>query len=513
MINYSICTAKEPAACDMLILPIFEDKGLDIHAKQIDQRVKGLLSEVLKNKDFEGKKRQTSLVYTTHKDIPRVLFLGLGKSNECNIKMWKQVIGFGIVQAQAKKSKKIAVIIPASVISRLGAKITGSESAIACELSNYVYDEYKEEKSKVTRIENCELIGISPTQKKSFGEGMEEGLKIADGVNFVRHLANMPPSDLSPECLAEQAELVGAEDKNIQVKILSLPEIQKLGMGCLLGVANGSQHEPKFIIAEYWGAEKNKKARSRDNGGVYEPYDGGKPTVLVGKGITYDSGGITLKPMDFLTNMKYDMLGAASVIGIVKIASALGIKKNIVALAPTCENMPGGSAYKPDDVLRAMNGKTVEVKNTDAEGRLILADGLCYAKKYKPREVIDLATLTGACLVAIGMDRVGLFSEDEKMVKKLEAAGTEVGEELWRLPMGEEFSEGLKSDVADISNIGASRYGGASVGAAFLQYFVDFPWAHIDIAAAGFVRESPKSWLHPGTSATGVQTLIKYLKS
>lgn len=513
MINYSIRTAKEFGAADILLIPIFEDKGLDIQAKHVDQRCKGLLSEVIKRKDFEAKRRQMSLLYTGHKDMPRVLLLGLGKLSEFNIKIWKQVTGIGVIQAQAKKAERISLVVPAMVLTKFGSKVTASETVTGLEISHYVYDEHKEEKSRIARISLCEFVGVAASQKRSFEQGIEEGVKMAEGINFVRQLGNIPPSDLSPERLAEQAELLSAGDKDIQVKILSFPEIQKLGMGCFLGVASGSQHEPKFIIAEYWGAEKNKKARSRDNDGVYEPYDGGKPTVLVGKGITYDSGGITLKPMDYLTGMKYDMLGAASVIGIVKIASALGLKKNIVALAPTCENMPGGSAYRPDDVLRAMNGKTVEVKNTDAEGRLILADALCYAKKYKPREVIDLATLTGACLVAIGLDRTGIFSLEEKMAKKIIACAEEVGEELWQLPMGEEFSDGLKSEVADISNISPSRYGGASVGAEFLHFFVDFPWVHIDMASTGFAQQSPKAWLHPGTSGAIVQTMIKYLRS
>lgn len=512
MISYSVKTTKEIGACDMLVVPVFEGKSFDAFAKQIDGSLKGQLSEIIKINDFEGKRRQQALVYTANKQMPRVLLLGLGKQSKLTIKIWKQVLGTGIISAQNKKAKSVAFIVPTDITKKFGAKTAGTETVNGIEIAHYSYDDYKGEKERTPLVEKCEFFGVPAKMKAQFEQGIEEGHVIADSVQLVRTLGNVPPSDLWPERLAAEAQRAFTQEKEVEVRVLGFDEIRELGMGCFLGVASGSQHEPKFVIIEYWGAGGGKKSKKQAvESDVYEPPADRKPTVLVGKGITYDSGGLSIKPMEFLTGMKFDMLGAASVIGIIKAVAGLGIKKNIVGLIPICENMPGGRAYRPDDVLRAMDGKTVEVRNTDAEGRLILADALCYAKKYNPKEVIDLATLTGACLVALGNDKIGLFSPHEKMTQKLIACSKSVGEELWELPLGEEFSETLKSDIADIANIGFSRYAGASVGAAFLQFFVDFPWAHIDMAAA-FNRESPKPWIRPGATGVCVQTMIKYLR-
>lgn len=274
--------------------------------------------------------------------------------------------------------------------------------------------------------------------------------------------------------------------------------MKKLGMGCLLAVASGSQEEPKFIIVEYLAGKKNAA-----------------PTVLVGKGITFDSGGLSLKPGDFMIDMKYDMLGGATVLGVLCAAAALKLKKNIIGLIPTCENMPSGSAYRPDDILTAMNGKTVLVENTDAEGRLILADALCYASKYKPKEVIDFATLTGACMVALGNERSGLFTQSEEIAEGLDESARHVGEQLWRLPLGEEYSEAVKAEVADLKNtggVGHPRFAGASTAAAFLEYFTDYPWAHIDLASS-YWGPKGKSYIRGGANGFGVQMMVEYLRN
>jgi len=303
---------------------------------------------------------------------------------------------------------------------------------------------------------------------------------------------------MTPTLLAKEALKLSKENPKIKVKILSRPEMKKLNMGCLLGVSQGSVEEPKFIILEYYGAGKTKQ-----------------PTVLAGKGITFDSGGLGIKPGNYMTDMKFDMLGAATVFGIIKAAAGLKLKKNIVGLVPSCENMPSGSSYRPDDILTAHNGKSVEIIHTDAEGRLILADALSYAVKYKPKEVIDFATLTGACMVALGSERSGVFGTSEKIINRLENKAKEVGEQLWHLPLGEEYSEAMKSEVADIKNLGGVNsqpgHGGASTAAAFLQFFTDYPWAHIDLSCSHYSGKG-KPWIRGGANGFGVQTIIEYLK-
>lgn len=499
MITYKIVNSLPKADC--LVIPLWEDKGLNSQIIRLDKQFNGLISEVLKAKDFEGKKKQVSLVYTRDKGLPRLLLIGLGKQKEMSIRLWKQILGSSVVFCQSKKLDNITFVLSEDIIKKFSVKKTGVHTVLAVEKANYSYDDHKtdkEEKVKNIKLFNV-LTDLDHKEEKSFLAGIEEGKILSEGVNYTRHLGNVPPTIMTPTYLANEAVKIGHADKKIKVKILSTPEIKKLGMGCLLGVSRGSEEEPKFIIMEYQGGAKKEK-----------------PIILVGKGITFDSGGLSLKPSSSMLEMKFDMLGAATIMGIIKIASQLNLKKNLIVLIPSAENMPGGNAYRPDDILMAMNGKTVEIENTDAEGRLILADALSYAKKYEPKEVIDFATLTGACMVAIGTERSGLFTPEENISKKMLASALEVGEQLWRLPLGEEFSEGIKSEIADIKNTGGvggdGRMGGASIGAAFLQEFTSYPWAHIDMSSCYDVPKG-KPWLRSGANGFGVETMIEYLRN
>ncbi|MBI2989978.1 MAG: leucyl aminopeptidase [Candidatus Magasanikbacteria bacterium] len=492
MIKYLVETTVPETAC--LAVPLWEGKNFEPLLKQVHKEQRVFLKQIVQNTDFEGKKLQTVFLYTNIKRLPRILLLGLGKEKDFNIKIWKQVAGSAATTVQSKKLDRFIFLIPQKVLSAFGPKKAGTETVCALSLAEYIFDTYKEKESRETRIEHIGLLlDLDQSSRKNFEKGMEEGIKISEAVNLVRSLGNMSPSEMIPERLASEALKIAKSEPALSAKILSEPEIKKLGMGCFLGVSSGSQHEAKFIIFEYRGTKKTERS-----------------TVLIGKGITFDSGGLSIKPSDFMCDMKYDMLGAATMMGVMKAAASLGLKRNLIGLAPVCENMPGSKAYRPDDILRAMNGKTVEVKNTDAEGRLILADALCYAKRYNPKEVLDLATLTGACMVALGLERSGLFSPEDSMAEKLYHCSQTVGEELWRLPLGEEYTEMMKSDVADIANISKGRYGGASSGAAFLEFFVDYPWAHIDMASA-YMRE-PKPWIRLGANGFGVQTLVEYLR-
>jgi leucyl aminopeptidase len=276
---------------------------------------------------------------------------------------------------------------------------------------------------------------------------------------------------------------------------LEKKDLERLGMGSFLAVAKGSAEPPKFIIMEYLNGAK------RD-----------KPIVLVGKGLTFDSGGISIKPSANMEEMKFDMSGGGAVIGAMVSAASLKLKKNIVGLVPCTENMPGGRAVKPGDVARSMTGVTVEIINTDAEGRLILADALGYAKRYKPRAVVDLATLTGACMVALGTHASGLMGNDQKLIDAVRTAGEKTGERCWQLPLWDDYDDAIKSQVADVKNVG-DRYGGAITAAAFLKKFTDYPWAHLDIAGTAYGAKPGAPYLTAGSAGVGVRLLIGFLRN
>ncbi len=485
---------------DVLVLPFFEDSSLEVYIKDLDKTYNGLITTALESGDFTGKKGQVSLLYTRDKNVRRLLLVGLGPKKELGIQRYKQAIGAGVITAQSKKAEKVAVMLSESVVSVFGPYRAGLETTIATILAEYAFDEYKQKDNRVTPLVEVIFVGNFETKTKSLlDRGITEGQMIGESVNVTRQLGNVPPTTMTPSYLAKEAEKMAKDFPKLKTKILSRPDMKKLGMGCLLGVSRGSSIEPKFIIVEYRGG----LAKDR-------------PLVLVGKGITYDSGGLSIKPFGYMNDMKFDMLGAATVLGTMRALAALKVKKNVVGLVPSCENMPDGEAYRPDDILVAMDGTTVHVSNTDAEGRLILADALCYATNYKPKEVIDVATLTGHCRIALGMERSGLFSDEEGMVKKLIASAEEVGERLWRLPLGEEYAEAIKSEVADIDNSGIlngdGRAGGASLGAAFLQHFVKYPWAHIDMSCCYYTPKG-KSWIRAGANGFGVETLVEYIRN
>jgi leucyl aminopeptidase len=487
MIRFSFNTTLAPA--EVLILPFFEDQDFKKNIKAVSSLNLESVLSLLLTPDFEGKFLQMQFCYTGETELPRILLLGLGKKSECTIRKFKQALGSAVIACQKKKIAHVAYLCGDESLQ---------DAALAVEIAAYSYDEHKNPETRVFPIESFQFVSLDVKKnKKEMKSQIDAGIIIGSSINWTRTLANTPPSIMTPMLLASEAQTLSQLSKDIKVKILSQKEIEKLKMGCLLGVASGSQHEPKFIIVEYSGG-KPKEA----------------PTVFVGKGITFDSGGLSLKPADALIDMKYDMLGGATVLGILRAAAQLKLKKNIVALVPTCENMPSGSSYRPDDILTAMNGKTVLVENTDAEGRLILADGLCYAAKYNPKEVIDLATLTGHCCYALGNERSGLFTQDENLAQGLQKSSTQVGEQLWRLPLGEEFSEAIKCEVADIRNlggVGSPRFGGASTAAAFLENFTSYPWAHIDMSCSHYSGKG-KSWIRGGANGFGIETMIEYLK-
>lgn len=481
-----------------LVLFVWADKKIEGLVAEADKKYDGLISQMLEAKDFEGKKMQMSFSRTQNKEAGAVLLVGLGEEKDFNVRIFKQVVGASAMSLQNKKITEFSFVLPSQVIEKIGLEKTGTEMAVAIGNAGYSFDGYKSEKdARVLPVKEVGVLMDIPTaEENKFKKGLKRGNVLVEAIMLTRHLGNTPPSIMTPTLLAKSAVDLTKGNSKLKVKVMSLPEIKKNNMGCLLGVSQGSVEEPKFIILEYRGASQKEV-----------------PTVLVGKGITFDSGGLGIKPGNYMNDMKFDMLGAATVLGIIKAVINLDLKINLVGLIPACENMPSGSSYRPDDILTAYNGKTVEIIHTDAEGRLILADALGFASKYKPKEVIDFATLTGACLIALGNDRSGLFGTDDKMIENLKKSSEISGEQLWHLPLGEEYSEAMKSEVADIKNLGGAGspgFGGASCAAAFLQFFTDYPWAHIDLSSSYYGGKG-KPWIRGGANGFGVQTMVEYL--
>lgn len=329
---------------------------------------------------------------------------------------------------------------------------------------------------------------------KEIEKGIKSGNIIGNSTNFARDLGNEPSNVLYPESYANLIAERALKNKKYSAEILTLKEIQENGMGGVIAVSKGSQYEPRFLILRY-------------NGGN----EGEQPYVIIGKGVTFDSGGISIKPVTGMAKMKLDMCGSAAAIGIVESASLLGLKLNVIGLVPIVENMPSGDAFKPGDVITAHNGMTIEIDNTDAEGRLILADALSYAKQFNPKAVVDLATLTGAVVIAIGDVASAIMGNNQELIDKLSKAGLESNDKVWQLPLWEEYDQKIDSEIADVKNSGIDRQAGTITAGMFLKRFVkDFPWAHIDIAATA-MRDSNQDYLPKNATGAGVRLVTQYL--
>ncbi|MDF2460053.1 MAG: pepA [Nitrospira sp.] len=337
------------------------------------------------------------------------------------------------------------------------------------------------------------LVAQQKAQLRQLGEGIRRGVATAEAAVLVRDLCNHPSNVMTPSRIASEAKKV-AKEEALSLKILDQRDMEQLGMGALLGVARGSHEPPKFIILEYNGSKKKDE----------------RPVVFIGKTITFDTGGISLKPAENMEHMKADMTGGAEVLATVRAAARLRLPLRLVSILPVAENMPGGRAMKPGDIVKTLSGTTVEVQNTDAEGRLILADALAYAQRYNPAALVDIATLTGACVVALGQFAIGLFGTDEKLKGQIKKSGDKTGERVWEMPLWDEYFEQLRSDVADMRNIGG-RGGGMITAALFLSKFAgDGPWAHIDIASTDW-SERERAYIPKGPTGIGTRLLIQYL--
>lgn len=476
--------------CDVLVVGIYEKaEGLDGVIASVDEALGKLINDfVIKKDKFEAKSAHTYLLQTYGK-IPanKVLVVGLGEKEKFSLNKLRELTAKIVKKAASIKAKKVCIDLGEVGFECIQSGQVVAEGAL---IGDYSFDKYKSEKKK-DAIE--EFVLVEPEERKfaSLNEGAQKGIKIAEAMKFARDLANEPAQYATPTKLAEVAKKI----EGVKTRVYEKDEIEKMGMGAFLAVSKGSSEAPKFIHIKYTPSNPKKKI------------------AIVGKGITFDSGGLDIKPAASMLTMKDDMSGAACVLAVMKTLVLFNPQVEVHAIVATCENMVNGKAYKPGDILTAKNKKTIEVDNTDAEGRLTLADALCFAcEDLKVDEVIDIATLTGACMVALGSQAAGIMGNNQTLIDDLIKTGEKCGERFWQLPMYEEYKEGLKSDVADMRNTGA-RGGGASAAGVFLQEFVkDVAWAHLDIAGVAFL-EKPQKELIKGATGVGVRTLLNYILS
>lgn len=476
---------------EALVVGLFEGtKRFSREVSLLDRAMGGGIRNAMNSWDFKGKLNQTYLIPTMGKaPAARVLLIGLGKGKEFTTDKLRQASGKSALYLTGLGLTSFATILHHELKPLQDASQAVLEGSV---LGLYRFDKYKtgNKGNGKNEIKEITLLVDGRGEEKAAWDGAFMGKALAEAANFTRDMVNEPSNHMTPAIMAETARLL-AKNFRLKCRVLDRDEMERLGMGSLLGVARGSNEPPKFIILEYSG---NKKV---------------KPIVLVGKAITFDTGGISLKPAEHMETMKSDMAGGAAVMGTFMAIAGLKLPVNIVGLIPAVENMPGGKAYKPGDILKAMNGKTIEVISTDAEGRLILADALAYAKRYEPKAVIDIATLTGACVVALGRHAIGMLGTDERLKSALKNAGDGSYERVWELPLWEEYEELLKSDVADVKNAGG-REAGTIAGGIFLKKFIDCPWIHLDIAGTAWSsKEGP--YRPKGASGVGVRLLTEFL--
>ncbi|MGA9365261.1 MAG: leucyl aminopeptidase [Bacteroidota bacterium] len=495
-------TSLKKARTDVACTFLFEDRKLfDERMNALRKVLKGRIESLLETKDFKGKEGETVVLYTEGKLAARRLMLvGLGEQKKLTLEKIRRAAATAAKTTHSLKLRSLAVEFPEA--STITATVKESVQDIAQALAEgaalalYRFDKYfTEKKEKETKVTRFALISDDTKESKEIRQGIQLAQVIVEATCFARDLENAPSNEIYPESLAEAARQSGKEH-GFKVTAFEKRQIEKLGMGGLLAVNQGSSKQPRFIILEYG------ESHSESAGTV----------VLVGKGVTFDTGGISIKPASGMSEMKMDMSGAAAVIGTFEAVARLKMPVHLVGLIPATENMPGGSAVKPGDIVRHYGGKTSEVDNTDAEGRLILADALGYAEKYKPDAVIDLATLTGACVVALAHLATGMMGNDEKLMDALKKAGDKTYERVWPLPLFEEYEKLIKSDVADVKNVGG-RWGGAITAALFLKKFVrDYRWVHLDIAGTAILEE-PLEYAPKGGSGVGVRLLVEFLKN
>ncbi|MDR2240631.1 MAG: leucyl aminopeptidase [Zoogloeaceae bacterium] len=479
--------------CDCIVAGVFDSRRLSAPAQALDKAAGGHLSGILRHGDMDGKSGATLLLH----DVPgiaagRVLLVGLGKETEFGDKAYRDAIAAALRALKNTGSKNLLITLsalPVAGAARHGAAWRVRQGALVSHETLYRSDQLKSKQDDAGPVFAAIAFAVAAEEARAANAGLAQGVAIAEGANLTRELGNLPANICTPTYLAQRAQKLAKECK-LKCETLDRERMEKLGMGALLAVARGAHQPPRFIVLQYQGGKPKEK-----------------PVVLVGKGITFDSGGISLKPGAEMDEMKYDMSGAASVLGAFRALAAMKLPLNVVGLIPSTENMPGGNATRPGDIVTSMSGQTIEILNTDAEGRLILCDALTYAERFEPDCVVDVATLTGACVIALGGAASGLLANDERLAGELLEAGQISGDRAWQLPLWDDYQDMLKSNFADIPNISGGRAAGTITGACFLSRFTKkYRWAHLDIAGTAW-----RSGREKGSTGRPVPLLTHFL--
>jgi leucyl aminopeptidase len=486
---------------DLLATGQFSDaKGLDKLNAELNQKLGGAIEQVIKLGDFKGKEGTSVVVYGNEGiGAKRILLVGLGEKKKATLNTVRKAAANAAKKSVEIKTENLSISLHRAFDGKFDLAAMGRAMAEGAYLGSYRYDEFitESENGRLSSL-NVEVIDSDSAKITKLSKGLASGVVIGRAQSYARTLANRPGNIINPEELATEAKRAAKTTAGLSCTVFDEKQMAAMGMGGVLAVGSGSANKPRFIVLKYSSAAKTASS---------------KPTMgLVGKAITFDSGGISIKPSSRMQDMKLDKSGGIAVLATLKAAAELKLPINICGIIPAAENMPSGTSYRPGDIITTFSGKTVEVLDTDAEGRMILCDGLAYATKQKCNPIIDIATLTGACLVALGKHKAGLMGNDEKLIKQLQTAAEDSGEKVWHLPSGEEYLAEMKSKNADLKNLAhVSKYGDACDAAAFLGQFVgDAKWAHLDIAGMDIFQE-PTELTAEGASGFGVRLLTTYL--
>ncbi len=486
---------------DCLAVGVYGDGSLTPAARAVDAAARGAVRAAIKSGDASGKRGATLLLRSLpHVSAPRVLLVGLGAAAEFSDKAFAEAVRAAVRNAGNS--------VHDLALAALDWKVKGHDSAWQARMAAIVArdavfrsDELKSRKEDDGDGPARVILALAQTDSAA-AAGLRQGVAIANGMALTKRLGNLPGNICTPSFLGDQAEALAREFK-LGVEVLGRREIEKLKMGSFLSVTRGSHEEPRLIVLKYNGAPDRSRGGKNGKGGKSDS----APIVLVGKGITFDSGGISLKPGAAMDEMKFDMCGAASVFGTLRAVAEMKLPINVIGVVPSCENMPSGLASKPGDIVTSMSGQTIEILNTDAEGRLILCDALSYVERFKPAAVVDIATLTGACVVALGDINSGLFSSDEELATDLSRAAKVALDPAWRMPVEDDYQDQLKTNFADMANIGAPGKAGAVIAACFLARFTKaYRWAHLDIAGTAW-----KGGAQKGATGRPVPLLTHFL--
>jgi len=486
-------SSPEKIKTGCIIIGIYESGKLTESADALNNASNNGISKIIKKGDIKGSVGQTLLLQEVEGvSASRILLVGCGKQKALTATIYKKIISSIISHLKSIGSTEAVSCLTELSIEDKDLNWKTAQAIQLLQASEDRCDSLKSEKDEtLQKLRKLTWVAQNKTDQKVIDRGIEVGVAIAQGITLAKELGDLPGNICTPSYLAEQAKAMGNQNKNLKVTILDERKMEDLGMGALLSVSKGSREPAKMIIMDYKGGKKGKK-----------------PIVLVGKGLTFDSGGISIKPGAGMDEMKYDMCGGASVFGTIKTIAQLGLPLNVIGVVPSSENMPDGLASKPGDIITSLSGQTIEVLNTDAEGRLILCDALTYSERFDPDTVIDIATLTGAIIVALGKQASGIFSNHAPLSKALIEVGEDCGDRCWEFPIWDEYQDQLKSNFADMANIGGREAGSITAACFLSRYTKKFKWAHIDIAGTAWVSGGNK-----GATGRPVPLLVNYLIS